>query len=105
MVPESKQNGVKIILKWCPKGVEMEPAAKVMLAKLQNCTKSRQGAVFPNDARPFWTFPGTRRDSQNPLRIDFSLKNQVPNVFFVDFCADNRSARFCIDFASIFHEK
>ena len=85
MMPESKQNGVKIVLKWCLKGVEMEPAAKVMLAKLQNCTKSREGAVFVNVARPFWTFPGTRRDSQNPLRIDLSLKNQVPNVFFIDF--------------------
>ena len=100
MMPESKQNGLKIVSTWCPKGVEMEAAAKVMFAKLQNYIKSCPGAVFVDVARPFWTFPRTRRDSQNPLRIDFSLKNQVPNVFFLLIFV-----RIIVrhDFASILH--
>ena len=69
MVPESKQNGIKIVLKWCPKGVEMEPAAKEMLAKLQNCTKSREGAVFANVARPFLDLSG------DPEGFPKSVKN------------------------------
>ena len=89
----------------CPKRAKMEPAAKVMHSKLQNDTKSRQGVVFANVPRPFWSFPGTQRDSENPSRIDFSLKSVLQTCFFVDFRADNRFTRFFHDFASIFHEK
>ena len=84
-LPVGSFSCAKTVSKWCPKGAKIEPAVKVMHSRLQNGTKSRQGVVFANVARPFWSFPGTQRDSENPSRIDFSLKERVPNVFFCWF--------------------
>ena len=57
MVPEGSRNGASSERNAC---------------KATRLHQITPGAVFVDVARPFWTFPGTRRDSQNALRIDFS---------------------------------
>ena len=74
-LPEGSLLCAKTVSKWCPKTAKMDPAANVMHSKLQNGTKWRQGVVFADVPRPFSSFLGTRRDSENPSRIDFLLKS------------------------------
>ena len=81
-LPEGSFLCAKTVSKWCPETAKMDPAAKVMHSKLQNGTKWRQGVVFVNVPRPFWSFLGTQRDSENPSRIDFLLKSACKAYYF-----------------------
>ena len=81
-LPVSSFLCAKTVSKWCPKRAKMEPAAKVMHSKLQNGTKSHQGVVFANVPRPFWSFLGIHRESENPSRIDFLLKSAFQTYYF-----------------------
>ena len=81
-LPEGSFLCAKTVSKWCPKTAKMDPAATVIHSKLRNGTKWRQGVVFVNVCRPFWSFLGTQKDSENPSRIDFLLKSVFHTYYF-----------------------
>ena len=77
-----------------------------MHSKLQNGTKWRQGVVFVELPRPFWSSLGTQRDPENPSRIDFLLKSAFQTYYFWRFFVQiSVSLVFVQDFVSIFHKQ
>ena len=104
-LPEGSFSCAKTVSKLCPEIAKMDPAAKVMHSKLQNGTKWRQGVVFVNVPRPFWSFLGTQRDSENPSRIDFLLKSAFQTYYFLAFFVQIVLPVFFKDFVSIFRKK
>ena len=81
-LPEGSLLCAQTVSKWCPKTAKMDPATNVMHSKLQTCTKWRQGVVFIELPRPFWSFLGTQRDPENLSRIDFLLKSAIQTYYF-----------------------
>ena len=76
-----RQNGVKIVPEESQNGASSESNAF-------EATKRHQiapGSGFSRSPPSFWSFPGTHRESENPSRIDFLLRNAFQTCFFCRF--------------------